>query len=119
MEKSKMNVDKTIQEDSFYLETTHKIHFQDAINLKKLKEKTVHLVVTSPPYWKIKDYGNEEQIGYNDSLTEYFDKLNAVWKECIRVSVICPSWVWIRSFCSGPEVPRLGDVSSSPNSFRV
>ena len=85
MEKSKMNVDKTIQEDSFYLETTHKIHFQDAINLKKLKDKSVHLVVTSPPYWKIKDYGNEEQIGYNDSLTEYFDKLNAIWKECIRV----------------------------------
>ncbi len=85
MEKSKVNVDKTIQEDSFYLETTHKIHFQDAINLKKLKDKTVHLVVTSPPYWKIKDYGNEEQIGYNDSLTEYFDKLNAIWKECIRV----------------------------------
>ena len=85
MEKSKVNVDKTIQEDSFYLETTHKIHFQDAINLKKLKDKSVHLVVTSPPYWKIKDYGNEEQIGYNDSLTEYFDKLNAIWKECIRV----------------------------------
>ena len=85
MEKSKFNVDKTIQEDSFYLETTHKIHFQDAINLKKLKDKSVHLVVTSPPYWKIKDYGNEEQIGYNDSLTEYFDKLNAIWKECIRV----------------------------------
>ena len=85
MEKSKMNVDKTIQEDSFYLETTHKIYFQDAINLKELKDKTVHLVVTSPPYWKIKDYGNEEQIGYNDSLTEYFDKLNAIWKECIRV----------------------------------
>ena len=85
MEKSKSNVNKTIQEDSFYLETTHKIYFQDAINLKKLKEKTVHLVVTSPPYWKIKDYGNEEQIGYNDSLTEYFDKLNAIWKECLRV----------------------------------
>ena len=85
MEKSKVNVNKTIQEDSFYLETTHNIYFQDAINLKNLKDKTVHLVVTSPPYWKIKDYGNEEQIGYNDSLTEYFDKLNAVWKECIRV----------------------------------
>ena len=85
MEKSKSNVNKTIQEDSFYLETTHKIYFQDAINLKKLKDKTVHLVVTSPPYWKIKDYGNEEQIGYNDSLTEYFDKLNAIWKECLRV----------------------------------
>ncbi len=85
MEKSKLKVDKTIQEDPFYLETTHKIYFQDAINLKKIKDKSVHLVVTSPPYWKIKDYGNEEQIGYNDSLTEYFDKLNAIWKECIRV----------------------------------
>ena len=85
MEKSKSKVIEDNQEEDFYLETEHKIYFQDAINIRKLKEKSVHLVVTSPPYWKIKDYGNKEQIGYNDSLNEYFIKLNRIWEECIRV----------------------------------
>ncbi len=85
MEKSKLKVIEESQEDKFYLETDHRIYFQDAINLKKLNEKSVHLVVTSPPYWKIKDYGNKEQIGYNDSLDDYINKLNRIWRECIRV----------------------------------
>ncbi len=85
MEKSKLKVTEDRQENNFYLETEHKIYFQDAINLKKLDNKSVHLVVTSPPYWKIKDYGNKEQIGYNDSLNDYFIKLNRIWRDCIRV----------------------------------
>ena len=85
MEKSKLKVIEESQEDNFYLETEHSIYFQDAINLKCLNDKSVHLVVTSPPYWKIKDYGNKEQIGYNDSLNDYFIKLNRIWRECIRV----------------------------------
>ena len=85
MEKSKPILNESLQKDSFYLETTHNIYFKGSINIKKQGDKSVHLVVTSPPYWKIKDYGNEAQIGYNDSLTEYFDKLNAIWKECIRI----------------------------------
>ena len=51
----------------------------------KVDDESVHLVVTSPPYWNIKDYGNPRQIGYRDSLGEYTDKLNQVWKECYRV----------------------------------
>lgn len=85
MEKSKLKVIKESQENNFYMETEHRIYFQDAINLKKLNDKSVHLVVTSPPYWKIKDYGNKEQIGYNDSLNDYINKLNRIWRECIRV----------------------------------
>ncbi len=81
MEKSK---DKIRQKD-LILETEHQVYFQDAINIKNLKDKSVHLVVTSPPYWKIKDYGQEGQIGYNDSLNEYFEKMNRIWNECIRV----------------------------------
>ena len=82
LEKTRDNI---LFKEGLDLETNHSIYFQDAINIKKLKDKSVHLVVTSPPYWKIKDYGNEDQIGYNDSLVEYFERLNAIWKECIRV----------------------------------
>ncbi|MFX1446205.1 MAG: DNA-methyltransferase [Promethearchaeota archaeon] len=85
MEKSKSKVLNDGTQTNLDIETIHKIYFQDAINIKKLRDKSVHLVVTSPPYWKIKDYGNKDQIGYNDSLNEYIKRLNQIWKECIRV----------------------------------
>ena len=45
----------------------------------------MHLVVTSPPYWQLKDYGAAEQIGYHDSYENYINHLNLVWQECGRV----------------------------------
>jgi site-specific DNA-methyltransferase (adenine-specific) len=53
--------------------------------MSELKDESVHLVVTSPPYWQLKDYGNGNQIGFNDSYEEYINNLNLVWKECYRV----------------------------------
>lgn len=67
------------------LNTTHQIYFKDSRKMKEIEENKVHLVVTSPPYWNIKDYGNPNQIGYRDDLNEYFKKLGQVWSECIRV----------------------------------
>ncbi len=51
----------------------------------ELADSSVHLVVTSPPYWQLKDYGNEKQIGFHDSYQEYINHLNLVWSECYRV----------------------------------
>jgi site-specific DNA-methyltransferase (adenine-specific) len=51
----------------------------------EVADRSVHLVVTSPPYWQLKDYGHEEQIGYHDNLTDYINDLNLVWQECERV----------------------------------
>lgn len=50
-----------------------------------LADQSVHLIVTSPPYWQLKDYGSDEQIGFNDTYEEYINNLNVVWKECYRV----------------------------------
>jgi site-specific DNA-methyltransferase (adenine-specific) len=50
-----------------------------------LHDKSVHLVITSPPYWQLKDYGSDEQIGFNESYESYINNLNLVWKECYRV----------------------------------
>ncbi len=50
-----------------------------------LEDKSVHLVITSPPYWQLKDYGTENQIGYHDTYENYINNLNLVWKECYRV----------------------------------
>ncbi|WP_234697370.1 DNA methyltransferase [Candidatus Kryptonium thompsonii] len=51
----------------------------------ELKDSSIDLVVTSPPYWHIKNYGVEGQIGYGQSLHEYLKSLYIVWKECFRV----------------------------------
>lgn len=70
--------------EDFYIKTRHEIYFTDAVNIRKLPPKSVQLVLTSPPYWKIKDYGNEKQIGYNDDLNSYFKKLGRIWEACFR-----------------------------------
>jgi len=51
----------------------------------ELNNESVHLVITSPPYWQLKDYGTEDQIGFNDSYESYINNLNLVWKESYRV----------------------------------
>jgi site-specific DNA-methyltransferase (adenine-specific) len=51
----------------------------------ELRDESVHLIITSPPYWQLKDYGNGGQIGFNDSYEDYINNLNLVWKECYRV----------------------------------
>lgn len=53
--------------------------------MSDLPRESVHLVITSPPYWHLKDYGCESQIGFNDSLETYFSSLSQVWCECFRV----------------------------------
>lgn len=53
--------------------------------MNELTDSSVDLVVTSPPYWHIKDYGVENQIGYGQSLHEYLRDLYRVFKECFRV----------------------------------
>ena len=50
-----------------------------------MKPASIHLVVTSPPYWQLKDYEAEGQIGFGDSYQEYIENLNLVWEECYRV----------------------------------
>jgi site-specific DNA-methyltransferase (adenine-specific) len=65
--------------------TTHTIFFADCRQMMELTDESVHLVVTSPPYWQIKDYGSPGQIGFYDSYEDYVNHLNLVWAECYRV----------------------------------
>ncbi|KKQ23562.1 MAG: DNA methylase N-4 [Candidatus Staskawiczbacteria bacterium RIFCSPLOWO2_12_FULL_37_15] len=67
------------------MKTNHKIITGDSRKMTDLQDKSVHLVVTSPPYWQLKDYGSDNQIGFNDNYEDYINNLNLVWKECFRV----------------------------------
>ena len=53
--------------------------------MSELEDESVHLIVTSPPYWQLKDYGTENQIGFHNDYETYINHLNLVWKECFRV----------------------------------
>jgi len=67
------------------LKTSHRIIIGDSRWMKEVTNESVHLIITSPPYWQLKDYGNGKQIGFNDSYEEYINNLNLVWNECRRV----------------------------------
>lgn len=67
------------------MQSKHTIINGDSRCMTDLKDESVQLVVTSPPYWQLKDYGTQNQIGYNDSYEDYINHLNLVWQECHRV----------------------------------
>lgn len=64
---------------------SHVLITGDCRQMSYTDNESVDLIVTSPPYWQLKDYGNPSQIGFNQSYSEYIDSLNLVWMECFRV----------------------------------
>lgn len=67
------------------INTTHTLITGDSRNLSLIPDKSVHLIITSPPYWQLKDYGSDKQIGFHDSYEDYINNLNMVWSECNRI----------------------------------
>lgn len=66
--------------------TLHLLRQGDARDLSAIPDKSVHLVVTSPPYWTLKKYaGSKGQLGDVDDYSRFLDELDRVWSECIRV----------------------------------
>ncbi len=79
------------------MEYKNKVFFKDARDMKELPDNSVQLIVTSPPYFNIKDYsmdGRQEkkkiskakgQIGDIPDYSKYIKEMLEVWKECERV----------------------------------
>ena len=68
--------------------TRHRVFQADARDMSDIEDASTHLIVTSPPYWQLKDYGtstSDGQIGFFDTYDEYINNLNLVWHECNRV----------------------------------
>jgi site-specific DNA-methyltransferase (adenine-specific) len=63
----------------------HTIVLGDSREMGEVPSESVHLIVTSPPYWQLKDYGVSGQIGFDDSYEDYINNLNCVWMEAHRV----------------------------------
>ncbi len=67
------------------MELNHTIHGDALRVLKTLPDGLVDCVITSPPYYGLRDYGIDGQLGLESSLNEYFDKLLAITTELKRV----------------------------------
>jgi site-specific DNA-methyltransferase (adenine-specific) len=68
--------------------TTHRLINGDARDLSFLADSSVHLVVTSPPYWNLKRYNeNPDQLGHIQDYEVFLLELEKVWKHVYRILV--------------------------------
>jgi len=61
-----------------------KVIIGDSRRMPELNNEGIDLIITSPPYWQIKNYGVIEQIGYGQDLHSYLKDIYSVWGECFR-----------------------------------
>ena len=70
------------------LPTTHDLYRHDARDMSVIPDGSVHLVVTSPPYWTLKEYRKVRgQLGFIDNYERFLKELDKVWEHCFRVLV--------------------------------
>lgn len=68
------------------VETSHQLLVGDARDLSQIANGSVHLVVTSPPYWTLKRYNDtESQLGHVADYDRFLAELDRVWAEAFRV----------------------------------
>jgi DNA modification methylase len=68
--------------------TVHRLVMGDARNLSFIPNESVHLVITSPPYWTLKRYNeNPSQLGHVSDYDQFLAALTTVWSEVLRVLV--------------------------------
>lgn len=83
--------------------------------LSHLPEKTFRCCVTSPPYWGLRDYGAEDQIGSEVTVDEYIKDLTAVFREVRRV-LTDDGTLWLNigdSYTSGNRTWRDPDKKNA------
>lgn len=62
------------------------VHWETSEDMSAVEDESIQSVITSPPYWNLKDYGHENQIGTADESYElYHDRMQKVWSECYDV----------------------------------
>jgi modification methylase len=68
--------------------TTHDLILGDARGMTRLESNSIHLVVTSPPYWTLKEYRDSDgQLGHIEDYDEFLAELDKVWSHCFRALV--------------------------------
>lgn len=97
--------------------------------LKTLEDASVHCCVTSPPYYGLRDYGVESQIGKEKTPDEYIARLVDVFREVRRV-LRDDGTLWLNlgdsysgykgeNYCAKPELSKLQKKSAVPCSHTI
>ena len=70
----------------YWKQNGNKIYQGDALEvLRTMPKESIHCVVTSPPYWGLRDYGIEGQLGLEKTPEEYIEKMVEIFREVKRV----------------------------------
>ena len=70
----------------YWKQNGNKIYQGDALEvLRTMPKESIHCVVTSPPYWGLRDYGIEGQLGLEKTPEEYIEKMVEIFREVRRV----------------------------------
>src|SRR5579864_4423281 len=68
--------------------SSHSLHRGDAREMPGLEPQSVHLVLTSPPYWTLKEYRESEgQLGHVEDYELFLQELDKVWSQCFNALV--------------------------------
>jgi modification methylase len=79
---------KLIEDAVRRIPTTHALNLGDARDMNTLEPGSVHLVITSPPYWTLKEYRDSEgQMGHIEDYEQFLAELDKVWAHCLRALV--------------------------------
>ena len=83
--------------------------------LREMPDESVHCVVTSPPYWSLRDYGVDGAYGSEPTLSEYIERMVEVFREVRRVLRKDGSvWLNLGDAYAGSGKGLNGDGSHSP-----
>jgi DNA modification methylase len=87
-EKDKKAIANILEEVS-KLPTKHSVFVADARDISMIEDNSVHLILTSPPYWNLKEYNqHKEQLGNIDDYEKFLEQIDNVWKECLKKLVV-------------------------------
>lgn len=106
-------------------------------NLSEFPSESIDMVLTSPPYWKLRDYHHENQIGWEKNEDEYLENLSSVFRHIHRIlkptgslwinmadryenkSLLCLPWRFILNLKSYGWILRNTCIWHKPNAMPV
>jgi modification methylase len=79
---------RVIEQSVQTIPTMHRLYLGDARKMLNLKPESLHLVLTSPPYWTLKEYRDSDaQLGHIEDYEQFLHELDRVWRQCFEALV--------------------------------
>lgn len=83
--KNRMGNELVVPESYDIIGENPKIYNKSSEDMSDVPDNSIHAIITSPPYFQMKIYGNDDELGQEDDVDKYLRKLMLIFKECHRV----------------------------------